>query len=71
MALALGACSNNSRPAEHASAVAEARDTEGGSAVDSISEALCARESRCDNVGSDKHYSSMEDCTARVKDDWK
>jgi Family of unknown function (DUF6184) len=71
VAVALAACGNHSRPAEHAAAVAEARATEGGSAVDSISEARCARESRCDNIGSDKKYSSMEDCTARVRDDWK
>jgi hypothetical protein len=71
LAFALAACGNNQRAPEHASAMAEARDTEGGSAVDSISEARCARESRCDNIGSDKKYSSMEDCVARVRDDWK
>jgi hypothetical protein len=71
IAFALAGCSNNQRPAEHASAMAEARETEGGSAVESIAEARCARESRCDNIGSDKKFSSMEDCTARVRDDWK
>jgi hypothetical protein len=71
VAFALAACGNNSRPPEHAAAVAEARSTEGGSAVESIAEARCARESRCDNVGSDKKFSSMEDCIARVRDDWK
>ena len=71
IACVLVACSNNQRPAEHASAMAEASDTQSGSAVESIAEARCARESRCDNIGSDKRYSSMEDCVARVRDDWK
>jgi hypothetical protein len=69
--LGLAACNSNQRPPEHASAMSEARDTEGGSAVESIAEARCARESRCDNIGSDEKYSSMEDCVARVRDDWK
>ena len=39
--------------------------------MDSIAEARCARESRCDNIGGDKKYSSMEDCVARIREDWK
>jgi uncharacterized protein DUF6184 len=69
MTIALSACSNNSRPAE--SAMAETPASESSSAVDSISEARCARESRCDNIGNEKKYSSMEDCVARVREDWK
>jgi len=71
LALTLAACSNHQRGPETAAAQAEARATEGGSAVDSIAEARCARESRCENIGSDKRYSSMEDCVTRVHDDWK
>lgn len=41
------------------------------SAAESIAEARCAREQRCDNVGSDKKYSSHGDCMARIRDDWK
>jgi hypothetical protein len=41
------------------------------SAAESIAEARCAREDRCTNVGSDKKYSSVQDCLARVRDDWK
>lgn len=67
-ALAVG-CGNNQRPAE--SAMAEASPTEGASATDSIAESRCARESRCDNVGVDKDFSSMEDCIQRVHADWK
>lgn len=48
----------------------EAVTTEGGSATESIAEARCARESRCDNVGPEKTYSSMEDCIIRVRSDW-
>jgi uncharacterized protein DUF6184 len=69
LSIALSACSNNSRPAE--SAMAETPASESSSAVDSISEARCARESRCDNIGNEKKYSSMEDCVARVREDWK
>lgn len=69
MTIALSACSNNSRPAE--SAMAETPASESGSAVDSIAEARCARESRCDNIGGEKKYSSMEDCVARIREDWK
>jgi uncharacterized protein DUF6184 len=62
-------CSKSDRPAE--SAMAESATTEGGSATESIAEARCARESRCDNVGADKKYSSMEDCIIRIRADWK
>jgi uncharacterized protein DUF6184 len=67
--MALSACSNNPRPAE--SAMAETPASESSSAVDSIAEARCARESRCDNIGGEKKYSSMEDCVARIREDWK
>jgi hypothetical protein len=67
-ALVVG-CGTSPRPAE--SAMAEAAPTEGGSATDSIAESRCARESRCDNVGVDKKFSSMEDCIQRVRADWK
>lgn len=41
------------------------------SATESIAEARCAREQRCNNVGADKNYSSMNDCMTRVRNDWK
>jgi len=66
---ALAACSKDQRPPE--TAIAEERATETGSAVESITEARCARESRCDNIGADKKYSTMEDCSARIHDDWR
>lgn len=71
LALSLAACSSNQRAPETAAAQAEARASEGGSAVESIAEARCARESRCENIGPDKRYSSMEDCVARVREDWR
>lgn len=70
-AFALAACGNGQRHPESAATVAETRAAEGGSAVESIAEARCARESRCENIGGDKRYSSMEDCVARVREDWK
>jgi uncharacterized protein DUF6184 len=71
VAFALLGCSNNQRPAESASALAEEQQTESGSAIESLAEARCARESRCDNIGADKRYSSMEDCVARIREDWR
>jgi hypothetical protein len=41
------------------------------SAAQSIAEARCARESRCNNVGNDKKYSNQDDCMRRVRADWK
>jgi hypothetical protein len=71
LTLALAACGSNHRAPETAAAEAEARATEGGSAVDSIAEARCTRESRCENIGPDKRYSSTEDCVSRVREDWR
>lgn len=72
LTLALAACGGNQRTPETAAAAeAEARATEGGSAVESIAEARCARESRCENIAPDKRYSSMEDCVLRVREDWR
>jgi hypothetical protein len=51
--------------------MAETSGTEAGSAVESMSEARCTRESRCDNVAPDKRYSSMEDCVTRIREDWR
>jgi hypothetical protein len=41
------------------------------SATASIADSRCARELRCENIGPDKKYSSMDDCEARVKTDWR
>jgi hypothetical protein len=51
--------------------MAEPVASEGASATDSIAEARCARESRCDNIGADKKFSSMEDCITRIREDWR
>jgi hypothetical protein len=40
-------------------------------ATASIADSRCARELRCENIGPDKKYSSMDDCEARVKTDWR
>ena len=44
---------------------------ETNSASQSIAEARCARETRCDNVGGDKKFSTLEDCIVRVRTDWE
>ena len=63
------ACGSQQRPAE--AAPAGPAVTEGASATESIAEARCARESRCDNIGADKKFSSMEDCIIRIREDWR
>jgi hypothetical protein len=76
----LAACSRDSRPAEEpapASAYDPTNEAElrpasrAASAAESITEARCAREQRCENIGADKKYSSFADCSARIKNDWK
>jgi hypothetical protein len=39
-------------------------------AVDSITEARCSREARCNNVGIDRKYDSPADCKAEVREEW-
>jgi hypothetical protein len=41
------------------------------SAAESIAKSRCEREQRCDNIGGDKKFSSMDDCLTRVRTDWK
>jgi hypothetical protein len=76
--LGVAACSRDSRPAaEPAPAYDPTNETElrpasrATSAAESITEARCAREQRCENIGADKKYSSFADCSARIRDDWK
>ena len=40
-------------------------------AADQIARARCDREQKCSNIGADKTYSSMQDCLARIQNDWK
>ncbi len=69
----VAACSNNPPPraveTAYAEPVASVETTR--SASNSIAEARCAREDRCNNVGDDRTYSSTQDCLARVRADWK
>jgi hypothetical protein len=72
--VAVSACSHNDRTATGPSAGNEPAmqpASRSVSAAESIAEARCAREKRCENVGSDKKYSSYNDCMARIRDDWK
>jgi hypothetical protein len=39
-------------------------------AVSSIYEARCQREARCNNVGDDKKYASMDACRSKVQSEW-
>jgi hypothetical protein len=41
------------------------------SAAESIAQSRCEREQRCDNIGEDKKFSSVDDCLTRVRTDWK
>lgn len=63
------ACDRPARPAEIAKAEPVLSET--ASASQALAEARCTRESRCNNVGADKRYSSFEDCVARVWTEWE
>jgi hypothetical protein len=65
-------CSNNPPPRPVETALAHPVATlETHSAAESIAEARCAREDRCTNVGAEKKFSSVQDCLARIREDWK
>jgi hypothetical protein len=68
-ACALYACSGSTRPPQLAKAEPVASET--ASANDQLAEARCTREVRCNNVGADKRYSSLEDCLTRVWTEWQ
>ena len=40
-------------------------------AVESLTDARCDREQRCNNVGPDKKYSSRADCVMKVNEEWR
>ncbi|WP_438029897.1 DUF6184 family natural product biosynthesis lipoprotein [Sorangium sp. So ce233] len=40
-------------------------------AVDSIVQARCDREARCNNVGAGREYASSEACATRVRAEWR
>jgi len=75
--LALSGCSRTSDLAAEPVAGEPRADAElrpasrAASAAESITEARCAREQRCENIGADKKYSSFNDCSDRVRNDWK
>jgi hypothetical protein len=70
LSLVAGCGNNPPSPAETAlNAPVATIDTH--SATESIAEARCAREDRCNNVGADKKYSSSQDCISRIRDEWK
>jgi hypothetical protein len=57
-------------PSDSAPAVETPRSAT-GSAAESIAQSRCEREQRCENIGGEKKFSSMDDCLARVRTDWK
>jgi hypothetical protein len=71
---ALGACSHDDRPAQNANTNDDrqaATGAQGANATEAIAQARCAREARCDNIGSDRKYTSTDDCKARIRDQWR
>jgi hypothetical protein len=40
-------------------------------AITKITEARCAREMRCENIGVDKKYSSLDECSSEVRKEWR
>jgi hypothetical protein len=51
--------------------VAPVAASSASAARDQITDARCAREQRCENVGDNKKYSSVDDCRATVRAEWK
>jgi hypothetical protein len=39
-------------------------------AVDAIGKARCEREKRCENIGADKSYASMDACLDKIRSEW-
>jgi hypothetical protein len=68
LVLMLGCNRENDRPA---SAANDRPSKATSNATESIAEARCAREARCDNVGGDKKYSTVDDCLLRTRSDWE
>ena len=65
-------CSNNPPPKPIETALAAPVATvQTHSASESIAEARCAREDRCENIGNDKKYSSTQDCLKQIRADWQ
>jgi hypothetical protein len=54
----------------------ESKDPDVGSgiatkrAVHAIAKARCEREGRCENVGADKNYASLDACVAKIEHEW-
>jgi hypothetical protein len=64
--------SNDPEPLAPASGpVMETPRSAASSAAESIAQSRCEREQRCDNIGGDKKFSSVDDCLSRVRTDWK
>jgi hypothetical protein len=64
--------SNDAEPMAPASRpIVETPRSVTASAAESIAQSRCEREQRCDNIGGDKKFSSMDDCMARVRTEWK
>ena len=66
---ALCACNGHARPPELAKA--EPVPSETSSVNEQLAEARCTREARCNNIGPDRRYSSLEDCRTRVWTEWQ
>jgi hypothetical protein len=74
-AAALGCNKSNDREVSEP-AMAEndnqtAATSETMSATNEIAKARCVREEKCENIGANKKYSSMDDCKATVRNDWR
>jgi Family of unknown function (DUF6184) len=69
------ACGKHERdansPAVDPEQVAPAPAAQSRSAAEAIAESRCKRESRCENVGDGKKFSSNTDCQDRIRADWK
>jgi hypothetical protein len=75
LAASLGACDRGAEESVLSQPVADTTLRRGKQgipsvAVDAIVEARCAREQRCNNVGTGRAYPSLFECSLRVRAEW-
>jgi hypothetical protein len=75
LAASLGACDRGADESVLSQPVADTTLRPGkhgipGLAVDAIVEARCAREQRCNNIGTRRLYPSLFECSLRVRAEW-
>lgn len=67
----LGACKSDREAADPGTTTVTGAAVSNDSAVARITAARCAREASCNNVGTDKRFTTQETCTQKIQGDLK